>query len=573
MQIIAGLILLAVLIVVHEFGHFIVAKLMGVRVLTFSVGFGPRLFGWKHGDTDYRVSAIPLGGYVSMYGDQLTEEIPESEKKFSFLHQPVWRKSLIAFAGPLFNFILPVFLFFFVFLGTEKVPEPVVGTVLAGQSAAQGGMQSGDRIKSIDSQPVESFQEVVTLISASPEKSLNIVVQRRNGEEALLAVTPAKEPDPNPLANGGYVGRIGVLPMTLDAYVAVSKDSPAYLSGLRTFDRVTEINGVKIASADELMHQMAQSKDAPWMFSITRKNSTLEDISQVITVNNSGRAARIRKIAFDRYAVNNDELESKLLKDYIAKTEHLLGSLAASAINSRGISIADGVIESVHEGSPAATLKLKKGDRIVSVNGAAVEDTLSIQKTLSQNPDEIKVVGVQSENVNSVLVFRMQVVKAEKHGEGPRPKELGQVFFLPYTDGPTFERHVGPGAALVRAFNKTIELIVMTLQSLWLLVSFQVSSSQVGGPIAIFGVAGQAAEAGAAVYVFVMALISVNLGLLNLLPIPVLDGGHLLMFGIEALQRKPLSVKTRIFATKIGMSLMLALMGLAIFNDLVRVFS
>jgi regulator of sigma E protease len=129
MEILAGIILLGVLIVFHELGHFLFAKALGVRVLVFSVGFGPKIWGFKKGETEYRLSAIPLGGYVRMFGESLEEELREPEKKISFMHQPIWRKSLIAFAGPLFNFILPIILFFFLLVGAEEVFAPRIVTL------------------------------------------------------------------------------------------------------------------------------------------------------------------------------------------------------------------------------------------------------------------------------------------------------------------------------------------------------------------------------------------------------------------------------------------------------------
>lgn len=571
MQIFAGLILLAVLIVVHELGHFIVAKLMGVRVLAFSVGFGPRIFGFKKGETDYRLSAIPLGGYVSMYGEQFTEEIPEEEKKFSFLHQPVWKKSLIAVAGPLFNFILPVVLFFFVFWGTEKIYEPVIGTVISEQIGEKAGLKSGDRIVAINQVPTESFAQVVEAISKNPEQEVQLMVEHIGGKNELIKITPSAEADPNPLKKGNKVGRIGVLPLVTTAAVRISPNSTAAAAGLQNFDQIVSFNGKKISRAEDLMAAIKSYPNEDWHLEIKRMSADKKLTDLNIVLKNEAHALSTQEAVLDRYAVNNDELVSKTIMQQIEQTRILLKQAALNSQAHRGITLADTTIEKVKEETPAAALGLQKGDQIISVNGKKIDGIYSLQKAFEAHPDDIQVMGVQTGKADAVLIFRLAAVKSSKNMDEPGQKEVGYELFMPFAEGPFFERHVGPVAAFTKSINKTGELIVMTLQSLWMLVSMQVSASQIGGPIAIFGVAGQAAEAGAAMYIFVMSLISVNLGLLNLLPIPVLDGGHLLMFGIEAVQRKPISIKTRTLVTQIGFFLLLALMAVAIFNDLSRV--
>jgi regulator of sigma E protease len=171
MTLIAGFILLGVLIFFHELGHFVVAKLCGVRVLTFSLGFGPRLFGVTVGDTDYRISALPLGGYVRMYGDDLHEEVPDEEKHRAFLHRPIPQKAAIAVAGPAANFLLPIVLFFGAALGTETVPQAVVGTVLSGEAAERAGLVRGDKVISANGAPIGDFYELLDVIKRSTSSS------------------------------------------------------------------------------------------------------------------------------------------------------------------------------------------------------------------------------------------------------------------------------------------------------------------------------------------------------------------------------------------------------------------
>jgi regulator of sigma E protease len=188
-SVVAFLVLIGVLITVHELGHFLVAKACGVKVLAFSIGFGPRLVGFTRGDTEYRISIIPLGGYVKMFGEDPTADIPAEEQRRSFLHQPYWRKSAIAVAGPLANFLLPIVIFFFMFVGTRQEPAPVAGVVVAGDAAAAAGLQAGDRVRAIAGTPVQSFVDMQALIEDSAGVPLRFTVERA-GQPLELTVTP-----------------------------------------------------------------------------------------------------------------------------------------------------------------------------------------------------------------------------------------------------------------------------------------------------------------------------------------------------------------------------------------------
>src|SRR5262245_22958778 len=253
MQILSGLILLAVLIVFHELGHFLFAKMLGVRVLVFSLGFGPKLIGLKIGDTEYRLSAIPLGGYVRMFGESLEEQLSDEEKKRSFMHQAIWRKSLIAFAGPLFNFILPVILFFFLLIGNEQVYAPIVDTVLKDSVAENAGLKPDDRIVAVDHKPVETFTDLALTIADKPGQEIDLsVVRPAHNEPFLIRVVPEPKPSPSPFDKGKMMGRIGIMPAIEKAVVMVDKDSAFYKAGLRDLDEIKAIDGVLITSMHAL---------------------------------------------------------------------------------------------------------------------------------------------------------------------------------------------------------------------------------------------------------------------------------------------------------------------------------
>ncbi|MDA8169486.1 MAG: RIP metalloprotease RseP [Nitrospiraceae bacterium] len=209
-------ILLGLLIFVHELGHFLLAKLMGVKVLKFSLGFGPRVAGFTAGGTEYLISALPLGGYVKMLGEEQGEEIPQEEKKFSFNSQPVWKRGLIALAGPVFNLLL-TFVIFVSFLSV-KLPVNIprlsdmkaqVGEVVKGSPADEAGIKAGDKIVEIDGRPVNTWLDIVALVSGKPGQKLLFKVQR--GAQTLsYYVTP--EPVQEKTAGGKVItfGRIGI---------------------------------------------------------------------------------------------------------------------------------------------------------------------------------------------------------------------------------------------------------------------------------------------------------------------------------------------------------------------------
>lgn len=214
------IIVISVIVFVHEWGHFIVARLCGVRVETFSIGFGKELFGWndRHG-TRWRVSLLPLGGYVKMFGDadpastadeNALQEMTEEEKKSAFHYKPLWQKASVVFAGPAINFIFAIIVFvgFFMFIGYPQTP-PVAGDVLEGSAAAEAGMEPGDRILEIDGEEIHYFADISRLVSLNPEHELKFTILR-NGEPLEKVIVPTLEETTDAFGNTVKVGRLGI---------------------------------------------------------------------------------------------------------------------------------------------------------------------------------------------------------------------------------------------------------------------------------------------------------------------------------------------------------------------------
>jgi regulator of sigma E protease len=266
----AFVLVLGFLIFAHEAGHFIVAKLFRVRVLVFSFGFGQRLFGFKKGDTDYRVSLIPLGGYVRMAGDTPEENQPGDPDEF--LSKPKWQRFLILFAGPFMNLLIAVaFMTIINMIGTESlVIRPVIGEVSPGKPAARAGLQVGDQIVAINGERIENFDDLRMAISMHAGTPLRVEYVR-NGARHTTIMTPDREN-----SEYGPVGRAGIRPW-IDATVGrLRPNSPAAKAGLRTGDRIIAANGKPVRELTQLDAVFDQAKGGPIALDVVRDSTRLQ---------------------------------------------------------------------------------------------------------------------------------------------------------------------------------------------------------------------------------------------------------------------------------------------------------
>src|SRR5881275_608802 len=245
---------ISVVVFFHELGHLIVGKKLGVKAVRFSIGFGPRLLSFRGGETEYRVSLLPLGGYVKFAGDNPYEELPPEDRGRGFLEQPPWKKGLIAFAGPAANFALAIVLYFVVFAAPHQDLAAQVGYVKPQSPAAQAGLRSGDRIVRIDGEPVEGWSALQEKIRAHAGQPLTMEVER-NAAFETLRIVPAVHEETNPIETVKH-GRIGISAVPRAAEVTlISPDSPAGKAGIRTFDKIARLDGSPIASWEQLQQQ------------------------------------------------------------------------------------------------------------------------------------------------------------------------------------------------------------------------------------------------------------------------------------------------------------------------------
>jgi len=530
-------VLITVLVFFHEMGHLLVGKFFGVKILRFSIGFGPRLFGFVRGETEYRFSLLPLGGYVKFAGDVPGEELPPEDRGRGFLEQRPGVKAAIAFAGPAANFVLAALIFFAINAVPHKEYAAVVGQVKPGSPAAQAGVLPGDRVEAVDGEPVVGFGAFQEKIRARPGKPLALSVVRE-GERLTLRITPAVHEEKNPLETVRH-GRIGIaLKPRLAEVTVVGPDAPAARAGLRTFDLVTRMDGQPVASWEDLAKKLAARGDAGVTLEVLRRRAV---------------------------AAPGATLWAQ---------EPL--RIALPSARDAGLEAADLTVFGVQHGSAAQEAGLLRGDRIVSVDGREViwwtDEVEAARRAAGATPMQFV---VRRDGQLVTLTVRQQLRAArDEAGVRVQVPELGAEPDLAIFDGKAeiVTVRFGLGEAALRGIAGTGEAIRGMALGLAKIVTGKISSEAIGGPIMIADVARKAADEGWMSFLTVMAMISISLGLMNLIPIPVLDGFHMLSAGIEAVRRRPLSLRFREIANVVGVALVLSLMLFALKNDAVRKF-
>ena len=535
-------ILLGLLIFVHELGHFLVAKFFGVRVETFSLGFGHKILKFKRGETTYCISWIPLGGYVKMYGDDPSVQIPEEEKKHSFLHKPVGPRIAVVLAGPLMNLLFAAFLFFVIGLIGEEMASPTVGDVQQGSVAAQAGFQSGDRVTKIGDISPKSWSDIQKIVQESTGKNLAVEVQReRKDEVARLTVTPSIGDNDNILSRKKQVGVVeGLNPESQAAIVGVAKpDSPAAQAGIKNLDLITAIDNTPIDFFREL---------APTLQSL--KASGKQEV-----------AIKVRSLLNDKA----DKEERTLNLNLAQVTEQ-------NTLENLGLMSAELIVYRVKAKSPAALAEIQPGDQVTHINNQPVKDWQDVVKIVKSYKADQGPIHLQIARDGQTLAKDITPEITElmnQKGQEEARYTIGIVSgFVPAPPKPTLVKANGIGDAALMGFEKSWEWSGVVVMSFVRLIEGSVSAKNIGGIITIGRAASHSFESGISQFIKMMAIISINLFLLNLLPVPVLDGGHLLFYTIEAIRGVPVSLRKMEIAQQVGMFLLLALMIFALFNDI-----
>lgn len=440
---------LGILIVFHEYGHYFVARLAGVKVLRFSVGFGMPLWSRKMGrdGTEWVLAAFPFGGYVKML-DEREGEVDPADLHRAFNRQPVWRRIAIVAAGPIANFVLAVLFYWILFISGVPGLRPVLGDPLENTPAAQAQLVSGDLVTRVGDVPIETWQELRWEL--------------------------------------------------LDH--AVRKD--------------------------------------------------------IVTLELRSERDEIRLEQLDLSAIGPDELDADLLRS--------IGVVRFSAPLAP-------VIGELSDRGPAQRDGLRPGDHINSVDGKSVdrwEQVVAAVRGAPGRPVSFDVVRDGAQLSVTVMTDRVDDAGTT----------IGRIGAAPEVDEAEFERLVtqvryAPGEALYRAAAKMGEVSLFTLRMLGRMVVGDISLKNLSGPITIADYAGQSAKVGWLAYLNFLALISISLGVLNLLPVPILDGGHLMFYLVEIVKGSPVSERALDIGQRIGLALLFTLMAFAIYNDITRLFS
>jgi regulator of sigma E protease len=434
-----ALLVLGVIIVIHELGHFLVAKFFKIKVETFSVGFGPRLLGFRYGDTDYRLSAFPLGGYVKMAGETPSDTI--TGEAYEFLSKPKWQRFLVAVAGPAMNVFLAVGLLAGLYYVGTDIPEflsgqAVVGVIEPNSPAERIGIKAGDRIVSLAGKERPDWQDVFNTVLISPGATLPIAFEHA-GQRIQATIVPERRGRDE----AGYVG-MGPLIRTVVRRVY---GAPAQAAGIQVGDEIVKVNGMDLKTTGRTVQEIIQ---------------TIPEKTFPIIV----------------------------LRDETAKN--------------------------VKQPTPSQRKEIELQVTPVAENG-------------------VKRIGIE----------------------------------IP---PPTIQVKLGLADAINRSIKTNTESAALIFQVIGRLFKRQASMRQLNGPIGIIQVSGQAFDAGAATLITLMALISLNLGVLNILPIPILDGGVMLLIVVEALIRRDLSLRMKERIVQVSFVFLLMLTVIVLYNDVVK---
>jgi regulator of sigma E protease len=534
--------LVGALVFVHELGHFVAARSFGVKVLQFALGFGPKVLGFRWRGTEYSVRLLPLGGFVKMLGEDPEDKVPPTETQAAFCSQSVTKRAVIVLAGPLMSLAFPLLLHFMVGLGQRTLTPPIIGTVVAGHPA-DGKLQPGDRVLSIDGEEVISFQDIRERIANSPGRSMRFRVERA-GQTVELTITPLSIKIPQPLEVVEFAGRVGIAAGFALPVIAVrDQHSPAAVAGLRTFDVVLSYAGRPVTRAIELERALAVSRGSSVPVSFVRPVAVHAALGGLCDLEVFDPGLTI---------LTPDPGEG----DVVSRT---------------GIESPDLYVADVPTTSPEYAMGLRRGDRILGVDGVAPPSWEAFREALLETPDRPHSVSFRRDGREVVGAFRVEHEEfIDEFGHRFRRPSFRTDHWIPAVLEPPIPNPHVVSSAFRSAIRDTASALSYLSLALWRVVQGHIPASSVGGPIAIYDASASTAGEGAAGFLRLMALISTNLGLLNLLPVPTLDGGHLLFYAIEAIRRKPLALRTRRLASLAGLVALLLLLALTVKNDVSR---
>lgn len=568
---VAFVLLIGVVVIIHELGHFLVGRLLGLTIEEFAIGFGPLAWSHLHKGTLYRINWLPLGGYVRF----APHPGGKAEQELYLNTAALYKRSLVSFAGPFFNFILSVIIMIVVSKVGTREPSTQV-SVLPNSVAARAGLLSGDTITAVHGEPVASWAPFAKHIAKSAGKPLEITV-KRGSETLLLTLTPEAHRTQSALGEKVAVGRIGVTPAQGGSRLSIAPESSLYKDGLRTGDVIQEVEGQPVTYGFEVSQALSQA--AP---GTTLRLKVYRPAQPLDTVLPGGKTAP------DQTA---------------GGTLNLSATVSSPAL--KGVAGADVVmvgwlpLKESHRGRPALAqwqeCGLKKGHAIESLSAAGVTplyplhhvemahwfDALSQHLTVAApGPLErhSKVPTTLTLGVRDFAGQRTQLsCNVDAWVEFNHLNEPTLVLALPaqFLDNPgpvktVLIQSASWAHALKDGWQAAVNQLTLVYEGVRKLVSGSVSLANLGGPVSMAQVAGDAAQAGVVGFLITISLMSINVGLLNLMPLPGLDGGHLLLHAVEGAYGKPLPPRVQGAIQNLGLAIIFLLIIVVFYNDILR---
>jgi regulator of sigma E protease len=538
------------LILVHEAGHFLVARMFGVSVKVFSLGVGQRLFGFKFGKTDFRVSALPIGGYVRWVGaDPFSDGGADDDEdwidaKGSFIHKPAWQRLLIVAAGPVTNLVLPVFVFCALFMVGEPQWQAVVGGIVPNSIAEKAGVLPGDEIVAVDETVTTTWVDVAEAFEVIDTSSVTLRV-RRGGAETTLTLPNADATDAR------RFGDYGLDPRALDpALVVDDPASPAGRGGARSGDRVLSVDGVAVDTWHAMVAALAGKERAA--VRVSRPAPAAKEGEEAGAPTETDLIWTVDPAWLpERYAADDDTWA----RWGIAHGTLSIGTVAL---------LPDG------RASAAQCAGLRAGDRILKLGERDIRRWADVTGSVAGTVDENAEVAAPARPLAFVVrrdgaVLKLEITPdvVQVVDDDRRYRVRPLIGFSPlgsFVYPESVPRPYGIGQAFLRGVTATGDNARRMVEQLGLMASGGAPVSQnLGGPIAIFSTAKAAWEAGLFAAAGTLALLSISLGVINLLPVPVLDGGQIVMYAAEWVRGRPLPYRLRERLQQVGVLLLISL--------------
>jgi regulator of sigma E protease len=547
MSVIYFLLLVGVLVVIHELGHFAAAKLLDVKVLRFSLGYGRPLVRVKLRETEYQIAVFPIGGYVRLLG--IEGETPnKADAGRSFASRPLWQRLVIVLAGPAANLLLPVAIYFVFFAGHTMLPAAVVGDVFDGSVAQRAGLEPGDRVLEIDGHAMRYWEDIESIVQHSAGKELHVRVSR-NGKTFERYVTPIEEPVYSK-DRDGKVRRQGRIGVKYSPYVplvgVIDQQSPAGRAGLRTRDLLISVDGQPVRNWSDVQARL-------------------------------GKLARRSSIVYFRGTevpgVPQLELLSAGFADLVPDTQI---APTGERQTYTGLEHAEMFVARVDPGSPADAAGLKPGDLVVALDDKPVTHWMDLDQRLQAEPTRaFKLTWKRAAAGGKTETLSAEVTQVWRKQLDEYSHTQTRLVFGAHND---VDRGTGAmvpiegriGYAMSKALERAGDTVRTVVTGFVQIIGGDKPSDALGGPLMMYRVASVSGNQGWDSFLLMLALISVNLGLINLLPIPMVDGGHLLVFAIEGARRRPLSAKAKERIQQVGLAVILLVLVLASRNDVMR---